>query len=162
MDSDALIKVAKGSLKELVSSEFDVVLSPEVQVECVNHGKAGRYPDAILIEENIKEGLLIFKNTKKSTPAEAIIKDLKLSGGEADTLRLYESGAADIVVSDDSRFLRFLEGLGIPFATPSSLLVALVRIGKVGREDGMAHLEKLSAFISDEEYLEARRALEAS
>ena len=66
----------------------------------------------------------------------------------------------DAVVSDDRRFLQTLEALGIPFATSSSLLVGMVRLKRIGVREGLALLEKLTGFVGDSEYLEARRVLE--
>ncbi len=36
---------------------------------------------------------------------------------------------------------------------------ALFRMRKMAREEATAHLERLAAFISEDEYLEAKRAL---
>jgi hypothetical protein len=66
----------------------------------------------------------------------------------------------DGVVSDDARFLQLLDGLSVPFATPSALLVLLARRGSLSRAEAGARLEALRAFVSEAEYLEGRRALE--
>lgn len=161
MDTDALVKLTKGSAKDVVASAFELIVPPEVQKESVDQGKAAARPDAVRIEANLRNGGLTLVRTRRSGAMEGVIKTLRLSGGEADVLRLYASGRADAVVSDDSRFLRFLADLEIPFATPSSLLVVLVRTGKLKKREGLGHLEKMSGMISEAEYLEARRALEA-
>ena len=160
MDTDAMIKVTKGSAKETVAKAFTLVLPPEVRRECVEQGKAGGHPDAVRIEENLRSGLLSEAHGKETSETEALIRDLRLAGGEADVVRLYRAGAVDLVVSDDRRFLQFLEGLGIPFATPAALIVALVRRRKASVPEGVAFLDKLAGMISDDEYGEARRALE--
>jgi len=85
---------------------------------------------------------------------------LRLSGGEADVLRLHQSGRIDLVVSDDRRFLQILEALGIRYTTPGPLIAALSRMGKMPRKEALVHLDKLGAFISEEEYSEAKRAIE--
>ena len=159
MDTDAMIKVTKGSVKEAVAKAFTLLLPPEVRRECVEQGKAGGYPDALRIEENLRRGLLSQAHGKRSPETEALIRDLRLAGGEADVVRLFRAGAADLIVSDDRRFLQFLEGLGIPFTTPAALIVALVRRKKATPEDGLALLDKLVGMISEDEHDEARRSL---
>lgn len=161
MDSDAVIKLTKGSAKEAVAKAFTLVLPPQVRRECVEEGKAGGYPDAVRIEQNLRSGLLSEKRGRRSGRTEALLRDLQLSGGEADTVRLYRAGGADLVVSDDRRFLQFLEGLGIPFATPAALIVALVHRRKATLGEGLALLDKMAAFLSEDEYREAWSALEA-
>ncbi len=162
MDADGLIKLTKASAKEAVALEFTVILPPDVRLECIDQGKAGGYADAIKIEENVRKGLLRVKKTGRDANTESIIRGLGLMGGEADALRLFRSGAADMIVGDDRRFLNILEGLGIPFATPSALLIALVQSRRLGKDKAIEHLERLAEYISAEEYSEARHVLEAA
>lgn len=156
-----MVKLTKAGAKEHVAKAFTIILAPQVRQECIDQGKAAGEADAIRIEENLRRGLVSAGRARRSTKTEALIRTLRLSGGESDVLRLFQAGDADLVVSDDRRFLRVVEGLDIPFTTPSALLVALVLRGSATRKEGLALLEKLAAFISDEEYLEARRAMEA-
>ena len=160
MDTDALIKLTKSSAKRAVGAAFTVLVPGEVQRECVQQGKAGGFPDALRVEENIEGGVLTVRKPKRLMRAEAIVRDLRLSGGEADVLRLYQSGGVDVVVSDDRRFLQILEALGIRYTTPGMLIAALSRMGKMSLYEALEHLEKLAEFISEEEYSEARRAIE--
>lgn len=162
MDTDALIKLTKGSAKERVAGAFTLVLPPQVRRECVEQGKAGGHADAVRIAENLRSGKLAEGRGKRSAPTEALITGLHLLGGEADVVRLYRAGGADLVVSDDRRFLQFLESLGIPFATPSALIVSLVRLGHASEEEALEMLDKIGGLISQDEYLEARRALEST
>jgi len=160
LDSDALIKLAKSSAKEIVGSNYTLLLPPEVRRECVEQGKAGGFPDAVRVEENIRSGRLRVRRPKRSGRTEALVKDLRLLGGEADVLRLFRSGGVELVVSDDRRFVHLLEALGVPYATPSSLIAALVRTKKLSGRDGLGYLDRLAGSISEEEYVEARRAIE--
>lgn len=160
IDTDALIKLTKSSSKGAIGAAFTVLVPNEVQRECVQQGKAGGFPDALRVEENIERGVLTVRKAKRSARTEAIVSDLRISGGEADVLRLHRSGGIDLVVSDDRRFLQILEALGIPYTTPGPLIAALSRMGKMPRKEALGHLDKLGAFISEEEYSEARRAIE--
>ena len=160
MDTDALIKLAKSSAKEPVGAAFAVFVPSEVHRECVEQGKAGGFPDALRVEENIERGVLTVRKPQRSVRTEAIVRDLKLSGGEADILRLHRSGDVDLVVSDDRRFLQILEALGIRYTTPGPLIGALFRMGRLPRKEALEDLERLAAFISEDEYFEAKRAIE--
>jgi len=160
VDTDALIKLTKSSAKRAVGAAFTVLVPGEVQRECVQQGKAGGFPDALRVEENIEKGVLTVRKPKRSRRTEAIVRDLRLSGGEADVLRLHQSGGIDLVVSDDRRFLQILEALEIRYTTPGPLIAALSRAGKMPRKEAIEYLEKLAAFISEEEYSEARRAID--
>ncbi|MGQ0797485.1 MAG: hypothetical protein ACT4OI_06465 [Methanobacteriota archaeon] len=160
IDTDALIKLTKSSAKGPVGATFAIFVPSEVQRECVEQGKAGGFPDALRVEENIERRVLTVRKSKRSVRTEAIVRDLKLSGGEADVFRLHRSGGIDLVVSDDRRFLSILEALGIRYTTPGPLIAALARMGKLPRKEALAHLERLAAFISEDEYSESKRAIE--
>jgi hypothetical protein len=67
----------------------------------------------------------------------------------------------DVVVSDDRRFLNVLQTLRIPFATSSSLIVALAKRDRIERGEALGYLEKLAEYISEEQYAAARAAIQA-
>jgi len=161
LDSDVVIKMTKTSLKEAVTSAFTVCLPPEVHVECVEQGKQGGHPDALRVEENIKRRRIHVRGTRKTGAAETIVRNLSLKGGEADLVRLHASGGVEVVVSDDRRFLNVLQTLRIPFATSSSLIVALAKRDRIERGEALGYLEKLAEYISEEQYAEARAAIQA-
>jgi hypothetical protein len=161
LDSDVVIKMTKSSLKEAVVSAFSVFLPSEVEVECVEQGKQGGHADALRVEENIKRGRIQVRGTRRSGRAETIVRDLRLKSGEADLVRLHASGGVDVVVSDDRRFLNVLQTLEIPFATSSSLIVALAKRDRINRREALVYLRKLAEYISEEQYAEARAAIEA-
>jgi hypothetical protein len=81
IDTDALIKLTKSSSKRAVGTAFTVFVPSEVQKECVEQGKAGGFPDALRVEENIGRGVLRVRKPKRSAKTDAIVKDLRLSGG---------------------------------------------------------------------------------
>ncbi|OGS46829.1 MAG: hypothetical protein A3K66_04020 [Euryarchaeota archaeon RBG_16_67_27] len=161
LDADVVIKMTKSSLKEAVVSAFSVLLPSEVEAECVEQGKQGGHADALKVEENIKRGRIQVRGTRRSDRAEPIVRGLNLKGGEAGLVRLHASGGIDVVVSDDRRFLNVLQTLEIPFATSSSLIVALARRDRIKRGEALAYLKKLAEYISEEQYSEARAAIEA-
>ncbi len=150
-----MIKLTKASAKEPVAEAFSLVMAPEVRRECVEQGRAAGYADSLRIEDNLQRGVVAANEGRRVQRAESMISDLGLAGGEADTLRLYLTARADLVVSDDRRFTRLLEGLAVPFVTPAGLLVALADSRKASRGECLHLLERMAPMISEEEYLVA-------
>ena len=70
MDSDVLIKVTKASVKDLLASNFEVHIPPKVKDEAVNEGGARGYPDAPVIDENIRRGKLRVVETRRAEDTE--------------------------------------------------------------------------------------------
>jgi len=160
LDSDVVIKMAKSSAKEVVTSEFTVLIPPEVAVECIEQGKAAGHPDALTVEENIAQGRIQVRRPRKSDRVETVVSDLRLKGGEAGVVRLFRSGGVDVAVSDDRRFLQILQALDIPYATSSSLIVALAKRSRITKREALNYLEKLAEYISEEQHTAAKAAIE--
>src|SRR3972149_8542509 len=150
--------MTKSSLKEAVVSPFSVLLPAEVEAECVEQGKQGGHADALKVEENIKRGRIQVRGPRRSDRAEPIVRGLNLEGGEAGLVRLHASGGIDVVVSDDRRFLDVLQTLEIPFATSSSLIVALARRGRTKGGEEPVYLQDLAEYTSKEQDAGARAA----
>jgi len=153
MDSDVLIKVTKASIKDLIASNFEVHIPSEVKKEAVDEGKLGGYPDALAIDENIVQRKLKVAETRRVEAIEELIKSLSLLGGEADSVRLFRQGNYEAIASDDSRFIQLVQGLGIPYMTPSALLIHLWKSKAIPRQEARRYLDKIREFISSEEYL---------
>lgn len=160
MDSDALIKVAKASVKSLIVSNFDVCIPLAVRREVVDEGIVGRHPDAPIVGENIRRGKLTTVETGRIGETEKLIGGLNLQGGEADTVRLFKQGNYYAVVSDDSKFIDILDGLGIPYLTVGALLVLLWKTRAIAKSEAHQYLDRIKEFISSDEYLASAEALE--
>lgn len=148
-----MIKVTKASVKDAMVSNIEVFIPREVKRETVDEGKRKGYPDAAVVEDNIRRGKIKAIDTRSSELTERLIESLHLLGGEADSFRLFKQGSYDAITSDDQRFLDLIDGLGIPFTTPTSLLLYLWKTGKVSRQETRKYLEKMKELISSEEYL---------
>ena len=159
MDTDALIKIVKVFMKELIVSNISIHIADGVREESVDEGKAKGYPDAILIEQNLQAGKIKVVKTRENKGNEIVTKDLRLRGGEADSLKLFRQGKFDSIVSDDQKFLDLIDSLGIPFLTSSALLLYLYKKGIISREDARKNMEKLRPMISNEEYFTAMDAI---
>jgi hypothetical protein len=65
--------------------------------------------------------------------------------GEFEALKLYRSGGFELIVSDDRKFLNYLDRNGVPYLTSSSLIVYLLYKNK--------NIENLKMHISKRQYL---------
>ncbi|MCX9010884.1 MAG: hypothetical protein OIN66_07165 [Candidatus Methanoperedens sp.] len=86
----------------------------------------------------------------KNPPNSSFVKSLGIKGGEAQVLMLHDSSSA--VSSDDAKFLNLLENLNIPYLTPASIIVFLLKKGAIKRDESRKLLGNLKEFVSDEEY----------
>ena len=149
MDADCLIKLAKAGLKELVVSHDTVIIPELVRREVVDAGKKKGHPDATLVEKNI--------SAKKLQVA--AIASSERTGDEA-LIRTFQIGKYDAVATDDRKLIRSLKAAAVPFVPPGIILYSLHQRGIVNREMALGNLDRLSGFISDEEYSTVRLLLE--
>lgn len=155
MDSDCLVKLTKAEAKEVVIEHMEVHIPPLVKRETVDEAKERGYQDAFIIEENLaRNGLHIGKHKRKASFAVPVAK------GESEVVSLYLDGGYDAIASDDRRFLKKLEVLGIPYLTPSACIIYLFKARKIDRHKALNILEGIRPFVSDEEYMISRFYLE--
>jgi hypothetical protein len=57
-----------------------------------------------------------------------------------------------MVATDDAKFIRILRSAGIPFIIPGLLIYSLFRKGEMGVDVALNWLERLSPYVSNEEY----------
>jgi len=140
MDSDCIIKITKTGLKELILSFFDVSIVEEVKIEVIDKGLGRGYMDAKVVKENIE------KNKVK------IIKGLGESKGDDAIIKVFDRKIFNFVGTDDKSLIKKLEVLGIPYVVPGLLIYLVYKQGKIEKEKALSFLEKLSLYISDDEY----------
>ena len=160
MDSDSLIKLTKAKAKEIVLKNIEAHIPPKVFEEVVKIPKEEGYPDAFLIEENLKRGLLAIGKSGEDQHVEEMITRLGMGYGEADVFRLYKSGSFDVISSDDSKFLKIIDALDVPYLTPSALIVYLFDKKILSRADAKMYINNLKEMVSEEEYYLAMREVE--
>ncbi len=147
MDADCLIKLTKAGLKERICSAMSVAIPGTVKRETVD--RAAGLPDADCIRDNIGAGLI------------RVVDDAGHGRkGEERVLELFRLGGFDAVATDDRRFLRHLKILGVPFAVPAVLIVALQRQGTLGPAEATAALDSIRPYVSEEQYSVALLAME--
>lgn len=148
MDADGLIKLAKSSLIQQIANHITCLISDDVYREVVIKGEERLYEDAFAIGELVRKGKITKIKTRKS-------ESHGLSSGEMSALELYKERKADGIISDDRKFLSLLESEGIPFLIPTHLIVMMVGLAKIRKEDAMRALEKIKPFIREDAYQEA-------
>lgn len=139
MDADCLIKLTKSNLKELVCNNFSVSIPEAVKEETVD--VAGDYPDAVIIQKNIGEGLV--KVIAAHTSAEK---------GEDAVLTILKEEKFDAVCSDDKRFIKRLRLFEIPYITPVVFIAILLKRGKLPIKEAHKRLDLLSPYVSEAEF----------
>ena len=148
VDADCLIKLANAQAKEPVCRAFAVVIPAGVKREVVDAGRDR--PDALVVDRNIKAGLLVV----------VAAEETRNGKGEDGALAVYSKGGFDGICSDDRRFLAKLRTLGIPYLTPAALIVVLVQKGCLNQDEALARLAALAPFVSADEYTVARLKLD--
>jgi hypothetical protein len=141
VDSDVLIKLTKTGSKEVVVSLLEIVIPTRVYEETVLESKG--CIDASKIQENINGGNIKVKGLSAHNK------------GEIEALKLYRSGGVELIVSDDRKFLNYLERNDIPYLTSSSLIVYLLHKNKISKEDTIKYIDGLKMYISNGQYMAA-------
>ncbi len=160
VDTDSLVKLTKAKAKEIVLKNIETCIPPKVFEEAIKIPKEEGYPDALLIEENLKKGLLEVEKIEDKEEVGEMTDRLRMRGGEAEVFRLYKSGEFDAISSDDGKFLKILDALDIPYLTPSALIVHLFKKKVLSKEKAETYINELKEMVSDEEYYLAIREVQ--
>jgi hypothetical protein len=86
----------------------------------------------------------------KKPDRSSFVKSLGIKGGEAEALMLHDSLSA--ISSDDGKFLNSLENLNIPYLTPTSIIIYLLKKRVIKKEEAKKYIGNLQDMVSDEEY----------
>lgn len=156
LDADALVKLTKAGIKELVVESFSVSIPEPVRVEVVTEGKRGGHPDAIAVERNVDAGRVRVASVPLEEPPESQL----FSGGDRAIVSLSLSKAYAAVVTDDAALLERLKSLGVSATVPAALLLAAGRRRRLASTRVLALLERLRPYISKDEYTTFRLVLE--
>ena len=151
-DANGLIKLVKSGIFPKINHEN--IISQEVYKETVIEGKKRMYDDAFIIGQLINDKKI---KVKMAASAENIIG---LGKGELTTLQLFHDIKANVIVSDDRRFLRTLEEKNINFTVPTEVIVALVANKRINKNEGIESLKRIRPFVRKENYNHAKRQLE--
>lgn len=160
LDSDGLIKLNKAGILDKFLSVFECLIPKEVYEETVIKGKEELYNDAFELEmilKLMKVDIIEFTFDEK---ADSLIREITgLGKGEIAVLHLFFKNKDAVILSDDRRFLTFLEKHRIPFITPGNVLLYLVRKGIIDVSEGLDKLERLKPYIKNSIYEKIRSVL---
>jgi rRNA-processing protein FCF1 len=150
MDADCLIKLTKAGLKEFICQNEKIVIPGIVKREVVDAGKSKGHPDAQLVEENIRHGLI-------TVVKEVTLKHVK---GDQALVAMFKRGRYTAVATDDAKLIRILRATEIPFVLPALLIYSIYCRGLIDQTKGLNWLDRLSPFINEEEYSVTKLLLE--
>jgi len=150
MDADCLIKLTKAGLKEFICNHKKIIIPGIVKREVVDAGKSKGHPDAELIEKNIDHGLVIVAKEKAFNHVK----------GDRALVAMFERRRYTAVATDDAKLIRVLRATGIPFVLPALLIYSIYKSGLVDQASALNWLDRLSPFISEEEYSVTKLLLE--
>ena len=107
-------------------------------------------PDADAVERNIHNGLIsLVEGALPGYPK-----------GDQALIVSFKRGNYGAIATDDGKLIRILRAADIPFILPGLLIYLLYKKDVIDRVNGLNWLEKLSAFISEDEYSMTKLLLE--
>src|SRR3989338_2287863 len=140
-DSDGLIKMAKSGILEVALEHFDSCISQEVFDETVTEGKKLQFEDADFIEEMVTNNQLKIQKYSIDKNLEDKLKNKPSLGvGEISAIHLFNSLKADAIITDDQKFIRFLQSEQLPAIVPASLIHKLHQLKKINKEQALSSL----------------------
>jgi hypothetical protein len=73
---------------------------------------------------------------------------------------MFKRGRYTAVATDDAKLIRILRATGIPFVLPALLIYSIYGRGLIDQAKAMNWIDRLSPFISEEEYSVTKLLLE--
>ncbi len=148
LDADAAIKLSKAGVLEALTSFVKCFITKQVYQEVLK-GKDKMYEDAFDIEGFVGKGKIAVLEVKADN-----IEGLGV--GECSSLALFQKLKGDAIISDDRKFLSFLESRKIPFII-STDTIALLSIKKfITKTKALHALENIRQSVREESYNSAK------
>lgn len=155
LDADGLIKLSQAGVLEHVAQAFQCVIPDAVYHEAVTKARERQYRDAEEIERVVKSAMTIQPAATLDMP------EFGLGAGETAVLALAaQQEGESTIVSDDRRFLAFLNRQGVPFLMPSALIAMMAQQGFLTMSDAREILERLRPLIREAAFQRALQELE--
>lgn len=155
LDADGLIKLSQAGVLEHVAQAFQCVIPDAVYHEAVTKARERQYRDAEEIERVVKSAMTIQPTATLDMP------EFGLGAGETAVLALAaQQEGESTIVSDDRRFLAFLNRQGVPFLMPSALIAMMAQQGFLTMSDAREILERLRPLIREAAFQRALQELE--
>jgi len=156
-----LIKVGKIGLLSLLAESYNCIISKEVFKEAIERGKKYFHEDAFILESYINQGIIRVVRTKQNLKAKKLLQKVQLLGeGEKSSLHLFYDQNALGIVSDDVAFLNLLDKYNVPYITPANLILRLVELKKISKQQSLTMIEKLKPYIRKSIYKLVKKEIE--
>lgn len=152
LDADAAIKLAKAEMLELLAESSRCILPQKVYEEVLK-GKEKMYEDAFKTES------LVAASKIRVAEGGETEETAGLDIGESSALAVFKQEKADVIISDDRKFIAKLHTDKIPFMTPPEIIVWLAENGKITSDKGLEALEKIKLEVREEVYERAKNSL---
>ena len=149
MDADCLIKLTKAGLKGFIGTKYTILIPEAVKREVVDAGKEKRCSDAFAVEKNIDDNLITIAEFSSD-----------YATGDEALIALFRKEDYDTVATDDRKLIRRLKIGSIPFILPALIIYQLLENKIIKRKTAIEALNKLSEFISEDEFSAVRLLME--
>ena len=151
-DADGAIKLAHAGVLSVLATQT-VCIMPQAAYNEVMKGKEHMYEDAFIIEALV-EG-------KKLSIVKAVASNHTNIGlCERSVITAFHKYRADVIVSDDAKFLSILEQEHTAFITPTDIIVWLVIHNRLSVQESLAALEKIRPFVRQSAYENALKTIQ--
>lgn len=151
LDADGTIKLAKAGVLEELAGSAKCLLTQQVHREIMK-GKEKMYEDAFITERLTADAMIRVIKTSDERME-------NLGAGETSSLSAFRKEFADLIVTDDRKFISALERQNIPFLTPTDVIIWLFKKGKISREKGMDAVERIRDIVRKDAYIQAKKAI---
>lgn len=141
--SSTLILLARIDLLDIFLEDFRgrVIIPEKVRMETIT---ADREEVQTILRHLENQRIAVMK-VKNSSLMKKVTEDFSLGAGEAEALELAREHDAGAVATDDRNAIRACKMLKREFITAPAVLVRAVEKGLIGREEGLAKLQKLQS-----------------
>lgn len=152
LDADAVIKLAKAGVLEVLAESSLCILSQTVYYEVLK-GKEKMYEDAFKTESLVAMSKISIADGNETE------ENAGLDRGESSALAVFKQEKADVIISDDRKFIAKLREDKIHFMTPPDAIAWLAEKAKITNDEGLEALEKIRLDVKEEVYERAKNLL---
>lgn len=146
INASPLIYLAKLSLLGFLNKIYDEILTTDIVAgECVDKGKEAGYEDAIIIEKQIKGGLIkiITLDARKKVEARKLAKEARIHIGKATAILLAKNEGIDDIIIEDKKARRIARIYGLKPRGTLSIILELVARQVLSRKEAEDYIKKL-------------------
>lgn len=141
----------------------EVVIPREVKVEAVDRGREGGFPDALPVENAVREGGIRVEEVELTPDFTNMAQVAGLKVAEAAVIHYaYKNNAISLLDEDSARI--FARALGIPIRGSLGVILEGLRRGLLSRVEALKALENLSEimYLNADVYRIVRNEMEKS